>query len=119
MPRPRKAGVGTKVKDLDMPADVAGKATPKVRALTVGDLTDLARKLDGVSVANTAIEGLSAEDVSSLEEVFHGAKAVLAEQVPAGELEAELFDNWSCCCCTPCCCCAAAEVDPFADGVLA
>lgn len=117
--RGRKVGAKAKVRDLDIPADVAGKATPKVRALTVGDLDDLARKFEGIAVANTAIEGLSAEDISSLEEVFHGAKVALTEQVSEGESEAEIFDNWSCCCCTPCCCCAAAEVDPFADGVLA
>jgi hypothetical protein len=115
----RKVGVKAKVRDLDVPADVAKQATPKVRALTVGDLNDLARKFEGIAVANTAIDGLSAKDISSLEDVFHGAKMALAEQVSEGESEAEIFDNWSCCCCTPCCCCAAAEVDPFVEEVLA
>jgi hypothetical protein len=123
--RPPKAGARTKVKDLDMPAKLAEKASPRVRELTIGDLNDLAARANGVSVQNDTLGELTADDVRSLEEVFQEAKISMASQVGSlaqqgiaeGDegLEGELFDNWSCCCCTPCCCCAAADVDPFAE----
>jgi hypothetical protein len=125
MPQPRKpskAGSKTRVKQLDMPADVAGKATAKVADLTIADLNDLAERAAGTPVDNRDLDGLTADDIRSLEEVFEGAKLAAAGQfkglgiAEGGEpLEGEIFDNWSCCCCTPCCCCAAAEVDPFAE----
>jgi hypothetical protein len=126
MPQPRRpprAGVKTKVKQLDLPANLASKASKRVQELTVGDLNDLASQASGLSVENTSLQGLTEEDIRSLEEVFQGAKLAAAGQV-AGRpgltggdegLEGEIFDNWSCCCCTPCCCCAAADIDPFAE----
>ena len=69
MPQPRKpprAGIKTTVKQLDMPADVARKATPRVLELTVGDLNDLATQASGIPVDNGVLKKLTADDLKEL-----------------------------------------------------
>jgi len=95
---------------------------PQVLNLTPLDLEDLALEIAGLDSHNTKVKGLKAEDLQDIEAIFFEAKIRGIESQSrrpggrpdtAGDMEPEIFDNWSCCCCTPCCCCAAAEVDPF------
>jgi hypothetical protein len=96
-----------------------GRATPKVRELTVQDLEDLETKFKGEDPGNPKVAELTLEDLQSLEEAFQGLRQDAARRAEREGLPGPIPgepDDWTitCCSCTPCCCCAAAEVDPFA-----
>jgi hypothetical protein len=89
---------------------------PKVLDLTIQDLTDLADELAGLDSHNPSVKSLRAEDLQDIEAIFYESRVRAFRGrggARPGEVQAEIFDNWSCCCCTPCCSCAASETDPF------
>jgi hypothetical protein len=90
---------------------------PKIAALTVGDLEDLAAEFSGEDSGNPKVKELTVDDIQDLEGIFFQFR-VRALQRAATADEAELEWSISCCSCTPCCCCAAADVEATAAPEL-
>ena len=88
-----------------------------VRALTVNDLEDFAKRMAGLPTQNKAVARLTVEDIQGIEFLFAQEKSAILTRVAASgatSLAADTSVDVSCCCCTPCCCCAATETHPFA-----
>jgi hypothetical protein len=104
------------VADLGIADRALLRRNPKIAALTVRDLNDLAAQFNGIPTNNPKVAKLTVADMQDIEGVFldYKVKAAtdVARIVKGGGSPAASVDV-SCCCCTPCCCCAAAEVEPI------
>jgi hypothetical protein len=104
------------VADLGIADRALLQRNPKIAALTVRDLNDLAAQFNGIPTNNAKVAKLTVEDMHDIEGVFLDYKVKAATDigriVRGGGAPAASVDV-SCCCCTPCCCCAAAEVEPI------
>jgi hypothetical protein len=111
---------GRKIRDLGptiVTDEAMKKVSPRVLDFTVLDLQDIADEISGLDSFNPKAKSVSAKDLQDIETIFNGAKGrgIQSRGGVQGEVQPEIFDNWSCCCCTPCCCCAATEIDPFQE----
>jgi hypothetical protein len=115
---PLKANLTRTVADLGIADPELVEKNPKVAALTVNDLNDLAAEVSGVPSHNPKVADLTIDDMQDLEGVFLefklNASRQLLDAAGGGRFGVAATDvDVSCCCCTPCCCCAAAEVEPI------
>lgn len=101
------------VTELNLVDPAALAEMPKIAALTVTDLEDLASEFSGLDSGNQKVKDLTVEDIQDLEGVFFQFRAGALQKAAAGA-EGELEWSISCCSCTPCCCCAAADVEASA-----
>lgn len=122
-PRTQEA-VTQKVSDLGFPAAQLKTVPAKVRNLTVADLDDFARLLNGFPVENKNVTSLTATDIKGIEDLFGSYRSQALNAIAgtsvrgavggraATDLAASI--SVSCCSCTPCCsCCGAADINPF------
>ncbi len=99
------------VAEMHLVPDEVLKESPKIAALTVRDLNDLALEFSGVPSNNELVSNLSLDDIQDIEGVFYQFKVAagrdLIKKSPSGKAGSV---DVSCCCCTPCCCCAATDM---------
>jgi hypothetical protein len=123
-PQPLAAKIaGQKVTDLGFSDSQLKAVSPRVRSLTVGDLQDFARAMEGITPTNKAVASLTPSDIKGIEDLFSAYRSSALQALGAGGTKtlatARLRISISCCCCTPCCsCCGAADVDPFESSVF-
>lgn len=118
-PQPLVARIAAqKITDLGFSSQQLKPVSSKVRSLTVGDLQDFARAMEGVKTSNKAVIGLTATDIKGIEDLFSAYRSAALEAIATSRGSLANTENLrisvSCCCCTPCCCCCgAADVNPF------
>lgn len=87
---------------------------PKIAALTVKDLNDLADAFNGIPTNNQNVAELTLEDIKDIEDVFFEYKLAVGRDMlrplSGGQGIGVAGVSVSSCCSTPCSCCAAVDM---------
>jgi hypothetical protein len=87
---------------------------PKIAALTVKDLNDLADAFNGIPTNNQNVAELTLEDIKDIEDVFFEYKLAVGRDMQrplgGGQGIGVAGVSVSSCCSTPCSCCAAVDM---------
>jgi hypothetical protein len=118
-PQPLSAQIANqKVTDLGFSANQLKRVPARVKRLTVADLRDFARVMEGNKVDNKLVASLTATDIKGIEDLFSVYRSQALDSLGRSGASlsriSDLSISISCCCTTPCCCCCgAADINPF------